>query len=944
MKQPLATLCSLALLFWGYQTGAWVLAIPMAFAIGGSDVVLRLGQRLEKKGILKRRQKISWDALNLIHVLAGFLWLVSLFYLPSQSPFPLPYTIKYHLFSALPVLLFPCVLAQTYCVESVALYNQFLMRSLWFSRPINFYYPYFGLCLFAASVTGGHYLLFLTIMAVLVGGFLWTTQRPSTQPTRRTQGRHRPTSRFSVGTFYGLVGLALVISILGANQLYWLQGNVKFRGPAVLGDLMRDVVSFSPPEEFEIPEGTFDGAIPEEINREELEDAIANAASNLPQSNQGSSNAGNANVSQGTSSGNTTADALENIATSAADSGRLEDLISSQNIDPQSEASDPTNLPQDIAQAIEQAESLEEIESLIETSPANAAPDFPPEPLETGGPSSAQNIGQQPSGINGSKAPSIPGLIQSASSIIDPEQSPTRIGKTGLIQLSNAVLFRVAPVQQDSQSPTPTFPLYVRSATYNSYAAGTWKAANPIFTPQAPSSKKQRWTLGAKTGQTTSVRISTTLPQRKDTLKLPVGTSEIQDLPVKAMAVNQYGTVSVQGKPGPMAYTVQFDPSRSLDSPPTPADRAVPKSERQTLQKVTKSLNLKGKSDAEVVESISTFFKSGFKYSLELAPPPKNRTPLAAFLLDHRSGHCEYFASATSLLLREAGIPARYAGGYYVHEYSPSEKQYIVRASNAHAWVMAYVNGNWITVETTPGGGASQGVRANVGTAQQGDPKSEPSSGATSEQAQGSKQGTGSEHGTGAEQSEGSQNATGSKNGANQGEVSRIEARESVVDKLAETLSTALSEAPENLVPLLLLAAVVVVAVAIALYFFFYFLWKLYRKLRPHPSGMAAKGGFSQRQSQELEPEFHFIEQRLAEWNLRRDASESPKQWILRLKQKLPADQIDELQQIVDLQYRYRFDPQGIDPEDQAKLKVLIQAWLQEYCHRPVVTHKGAKR
>jgi protein-glutamine gamma-glutamyltransferase len=70
--------------------------------------------------------------------------------------------------------------------------------------------------------------------------------------------------------------------------------------------------------------------------------------------------------------------------------------------------------------------------------------------------------------------------------------------------------------------------------------------------------------------------------------------------------------------------------------------------------------------------------------------------------LKNRSGHCEYFASATTLLLRGAGIPARYAVGYSVSEFSPLEQQYIVRSRHAHAWTMAYLNGTWQSLDTTP--------------------------------------------------------------------------------------------------------------------------------------------------------------------------------------------------------------------------------------------------
>ena len=47
--------------------------------------------------------------------------------------------------------------------------------------------------------------------------------------------------------------------------------------------------------------------------------------------------------------------------------------------------------------------------------------------------------------------------------------------------------------------------------------------------------------------------------------------------------------------------------------------------------------------------------------------PRTEATPLADFLLRTRSGHCEYYATATVLLLRAAGIPARYAHANAVH-------------------------------------------------------------------------------------------------------------------------------------------------------------------------------------------------------------------------------------------------------------------------------------
>jgi hypothetical protein len=58
------------------------------------------------------------------------------------------------------------------------------------------------------------------------------------------------------------------------------------------------------------------------------------------------------------------------------------------------------------------------------------------------------------------------------------------------------------------------------------------------------------------------------------------------------------------------------------------------------------------------------------------------------------------------LLLRSQGIPARLVTGFLGGEYNPFEGYYIVRDSNAHAWVEAYLPGEgWRTFDPTPPAG-----------------------------------------------------------------------------------------------------------------------------------------------------------------------------------------------------------------------------------------------
>ncbi len=108
----------------------------------------------------------------------------------------------------------------------------------------------------------------------------------------------------------------------------------------------------------------------------------------------------------------------------------------------------------------------------------------------------------------------------------------------------------------------------------------------------------------------------------------------------------------------------------------------------------------------EKLKGVNQFFQSNFSYSMwqgQDYSSDTNETPLARFLLRTRSGHCEYFATATVLLLRELDIPARYAVGYAVHE--ASGNKFVVRQRDAHAWCLVWNDDRqlWQDFDTTPG-------------------------------------------------------------------------------------------------------------------------------------------------------------------------------------------------------------------------------------------------
>jgi len=102
------------------------------------------------------------------------------------------------------------------------------------------------------------------------------------------------------------------------------------------------------------------------------------------------------------------------------------------------------------------------------------------------------------------------------------------------------------------------------------------------------------------------------------------------------------------------------------------------------------------------VLSLQRYLISHYSYTLDLTGSPTD-DPLAEFLFERRSGNCEYFASAMAVMLRGIGIPARYVTGFLSGEYNDVGGDYIVRESDAHAWVEVFFpDYGWITVDPTP--------------------------------------------------------------------------------------------------------------------------------------------------------------------------------------------------------------------------------------------------
>jgi hypothetical protein len=305
----------------------------------------------------------------------------------------------------------------------------------------------------------------------------------------------------------------------------------------------------------------------------------------------------------------------------------------------------------------------------------------------------------------------------------DATQSFTAIGQIGHLKLSPRIVIRLKP---KNGSPPPE---YLREATYRFYNSPTWRAGRVgnEFDFVYPGSTVL---LPGKTNAPGVVNIACYLDgYSKDVgapeglLPLPTGCSELENIPSSLAQIkkNKLGAVLAAG-PGLMIFDARYGPGATMDSPPDTStnqwDLAVPTNEIPALEQVIPELQVSGTNEEKKLLAVQQFFAGKFNYSLWLGPDKAantNETPLARFLLHRRSGHCEYFATATVLLLREMGIPARYAVGYAVHE--PSGKGYVVRERDAHAWCLVWNDTLkiWQDFDTTPASWiAAEGKRASA--------------------------------------------------------------------------------------------------------------------------------------------------------------------------------------------------------------------------------------
>ena len=255
------------------------------------------------------------------------------------------------------------------------------------------------------------------------------------------------------------------------------------------------------------------------------------------------------------------------------------------------------------------------------------------------------------------------------------------LGEVGEIQLDRSVIFRVFGLEFRE-------PPYWRVQVFDTYINNRW--IKTITFPEQELSGGRAYTLILEPTYDTFLPL----------LNYPTRVLKVEGKKDKPQRFKGGYYEFREPITKPIRITALFTEELPKDKP-IAAYLQVPEDLPESIKELAKKLMKGAKSDIDKIRKVEEFFKrEDFKYTLKLEAYKGN--PLEDFLFKTKKGNCEYFASATAILLRLMGVPARVVSGFHGAVKNKYGNYYFVIGGMAHVWVEAYTESGWITVDTTP--------------------------------------------------------------------------------------------------------------------------------------------------------------------------------------------------------------------------------------------------
>jgi protein-glutamine gamma-glutamyltransferase len=255
-------------------------------------------------------------------------------------------------------------------------------------------------------------------------------------------------------------------------------------------------------------------------------------------------------------------------------------------------------------------------------------------------------------------------------------------------------------------------PAYWRGLVFDTYQNGVWTASSHFYRDMPPYVPPRLLPPAPVSNLGTFVQTFRVLRPLPGVINAAY---PIQSLyaPVAALRLDAYGTFHTpdQLRPGQTYSVVSYIPNLSPDVLRSDEPGVRPYGDNLASGSLSpRAADLAAQVTAgttnvfDTVMALTTYLQGNYRYTLDLARVPTGQDPVDWFLFGVKSGYCEQFATAETLMLRSLGIPARLVTGYATGDYDPVLDQAVVREHDAHAWVEVYFAGHgWVPVDPTPG-------------------------------------------------------------------------------------------------------------------------------------------------------------------------------------------------------------------------------------------------
>lgn len=150
-----------------------------------------------------------------------------------------------------------------------------------------------------------------------------------------------------------------------------------------------------------------------------------------------------------------------------------------------------------------------------------------------------------------------------------------------------------------------------------------------------------------------------------------------------------------------MASDAEFLDSPGLTGVLRNAALALPEGLNSRTRGLVEKWRQASDDDRALAERVLRHFnQEEFHYTLDA--PLLGLNQVDDFLFRTRSGYCEHYASAFTVMMRMAGIPSRVVTGYQGGWYNEFGDYLLVRQSDAHAWSEIWLEGaGWTRVDPT---------------------------------------------------------------------------------------------------------------------------------------------------------------------------------------------------------------------------------------------------